>query len=123
MSDVTREYIAGILCAMQIVGDDEASAAIEKFIVQLEDELAKHKGEWEKEEYRCPQCGLGNPRVAQLEADIAELKRENEALKTDLKDERERLLLEMYNNDTISQAQFDHAIKKLSRTHTRGARG
>ena len=121
MSDVTREYIAGILCAMQIVGDDEASAAIEKFIVQLEDELAKHKGEWEKEEYRCPQCGLGNPRVAQLEADIAELKRENEALKTDLKDERERLLLEMYNNDTISQAQFDHAIKKLSRTHNRGA--
>ena len=35
-SEITREYIAGILCAMQVAGDDEASAAIEKFIVQLE---------------------------------------------------------------------------------------
>ena len=37
----------------------------------LEAELAKYKGEWEKEEYRCPQCGLGNPRVALLEAKLA----------------------------------------------------
>ena len=47
MSDVTREYIAGILCAMQVAGDDEASAAIEKFIVQLEAENAKLKREIE----------------------------------------------------------------------------
>lgn len=50
-------------------------------VAQLEDELAKHKGEWEKEEYRCPQCGLGNPRIAQLEAENAALKRENEGLR------------------------------------------
>jgi len=37
-SEITREYIAGILCAMQVAGDDEASAAIEHFIVQLEEE-------------------------------------------------------------------------------------
>jgi len=43
MSDVTREYIAGILCAMQVAGDDEASAAIEEFIVQLETEIARLK--------------------------------------------------------------------------------
>lgn len=34
---VSREYIAGLLCAMQVAGDEEASAAIEKFIVQLEE--------------------------------------------------------------------------------------
>ena len=39
---------------------------------------------------------------------------ENEALKIELRGERERLLLEMYNNDTISQVQFDHAMKELS---------
>ena len=36
---ITREYIAGILCAMQITGDDETSAEIEQFIVQLEAEI------------------------------------------------------------------------------------
>jgi len=40
-SEITREYIAGILCAMQVAGDDEASAAIEKFIVQLEADVMR----------------------------------------------------------------------------------
>ena len=44
-SEITREYIAGILCAMQVAGDDEASAAIEKFIVQLEEDNAALKRE------------------------------------------------------------------------------
>ena len=44
-SEITREYIAGILCAMQVVGDDEASAAIEHFIVQLEVKNAALKRE------------------------------------------------------------------------------
>ena len=48
----------------------------------LEAELAKYKGEWEKEEYRCPQCGLGNPRVAQLKAKIALLSKNYSALCT-----------------------------------------
>ena len=43
MSEITREYVAGILCAMQVAGDDEASAAIEKFIVQLEADNAELK--------------------------------------------------------------------------------
>ena len=43
-----------------------------------------------------------------------QLEGENEVLKTELRGERERLLLEMYNNDTISQVQFDHAMKELS---------
>ena len=47
-SEITREYIAGILCAMQVAGDDEASAAIEKFIVQLEEENAALKEETER---------------------------------------------------------------------------
>ena len=38
---------------------------------------------------------------------------ENKALKEELRGERERLLTEMYNNDTISQVQFDHAMKEL----------
>ena len=40
MSEITREHVAGILCGMQVSGDDEASAVIEKFIVQLETENA-----------------------------------------------------------------------------------
>ena len=44
-SEITREYIAGILCAMQVAGDDEASAVIEKFIVQLEEENSALKRE------------------------------------------------------------------------------
>ena len=51
---------------------------------------------------------------AQLETENATLKRENERLKTELRGERERLLLEMYNNGAISQVQFDHAIKELA---------
>ena len=46
--------------------------------------------------------------------EVAQLEAENEALKTELRGERERLLLEMYNNDTISQVQFDHAMKELA---------
>ena len=42
------------------------------------------------------------------------LEAENEALKAELRGERERLLLEMYNSDTISQVQFDHAMKELA---------
>ena len=67
---------------MQVAGDDEASAAIEHFIVQLEEENAA-------------------------------LKRENEELKAELREERKRLLLELYNNSAISQFQFDIAMKEL----------
>ena len=45
--------------------------------------------------------------------EVAQLITENEALKTELRGERERLLIDMYNNDTISQVQFDHAIIEL----------
>jgi len=54
----------------------EETVEVEKgYLEYLEEENAKLKGEWEKEEYRCPQCGLGNPRIAQLEEENAELKR------------------------------------------------
>ena len=59
-SEITREYIAGILCAMQVAGDDEASAAIEHFIVQLEEENeALIKAHWEQmaETDYCYVCG------------------------------------------------------------------
>ena len=58
---------------------------------------------------------------AQLEDDIKKIEintdayaDENKALKTELRGERERLLTEMYNNDTISQVQFDHAMKEIA---------
>ena len=41
---ISREHVAGVLCAMQIAGDDEASKVIEQFIVQLETEHT----EWEE---------------------------------------------------------------------------
>ena len=34
-------------------------------------------------------------------------------LKSELRDERRRLLLEMYNNSKISQFQFDQCMKEL----------
>ena len=43
----------------------------------------------------------------------AALKRENEELKAELREERKRLLLELYNNSAISQFQFDIAMKEL----------
>ena len=49
----------------------------------------------------------------QLEFDNAALKRENEELKAELREERKRLLLELYNNSAISQFQFDIAMKEL----------
>jgi len=40
-----------------------------KDVACLEDEIKGLRGEWEKEEYRCPQCGLGNPMLREL-ADV-----------------------------------------------------
>ena len=57
---------------------EEQIRVLRKSIAQLKEELAKYKGEWEREEYRCPQCGTGNPKVAQLKAENEALKRENE---------------------------------------------
>ena len=51
--------------------------------------------------------------VSQLEEENAALKRENEELKAELREERKRLLLELYNNSAISQFQFDIAMKEL----------
>ena len=47
------------------------------------------------------------------ETENAALKRENEELKAELREERKRLLLELYNNSAISQFQFDIAMKEL----------
>ena len=62
----------------------------------------------------CVGCKLRFVPMGLAEAENAALKRENERLKTELRGERERLLLEMYNNGAISQVQFDHAIKELA---------
>ena len=56
----------------------------------------------------------------QLEFDNAALKRENEELKAELREERKRLLLELYNNSAISQFQFDIAMKELELLTTEG---
>ena len=52
-------------------------------------------------------------RLNQLEAENATLKRENERLKAELRDERRMLLRELYNNSAISQYQFDRAMKEV----------
>jgi len=52
--------------------------------------------------------------IADRDKYIFQLEAETEALKAELRGARERLLTEMYNNDTISQVQFDHAIKEIA---------
>ena len=47
--------------------DDDVWSELRAISIQLEAENARLRGEWEKEEYRCPQCGTGNPKLAQLE--------------------------------------------------------
>ena len=71
MNEITREYIARILCAMQVKGGDEASAAIERFIAQLEAKNAELLEALEEiqEAFKCP-YGNVNPRW--IESHVAE---------------------------------------------------
>ena len=46
-------------------GDDGEKIEINAVADVINENVAL-KGKWEKEEYRCPQCGLGNPRIATL---------------------------------------------------------
>ena len=79
MNEITREYIAGILCAMQVTGDDEASAAIEKFIVKLEAENAELLGALEEiqEAFKCP---YGNVNLRWIEGNVAEAIRKHKGV-------------------------------------------
>ena len=49
--------------------------ARDKLVAALEAQVAGLRGEWEKEEYRCSQCGTGNPRLPELEAQITRLRK------------------------------------------------
>jgi len=42
--------------------------AVALVIRELKKEVAQLEGAWENAGHRCPQCGAGNPKVAQLEA-------------------------------------------------------
>ena len=83
MSEITREYIAGILCAMQVIGDDEASAAIEQFIVQLEEENEALRKKAKKEMLRAiaAEFDLNKPPTERTYCVGCALPSENDALK------------------------------------------
>ena len=48
-----------------------------------------------------------------LSEKVIRLEEENEALKTELRGERRRLLTELYQNSAISEYQFTLAMKKI----------